>query len=379
MSSNSTYEQPFPRSRLAKSRDIDYGGRVIRVRFVVLPAVVGIFLATAGCGGFVARRMVQAPNTYPSWVAPNARVELAFNPRVLTNFTTHQANVGPPMARLTYRIIDPANYGLEITSTHWSRHGRAQFKFSFEANVPGEPNASSQAPRGTVVLLHGYGLAQFSTTPWALRLAQDGWRCILLNLRGHGTSTGKSIYFGLVETNDLSQLLDTLDRRGQLIEPVEVLGDSYGASLALRWKSVEPRVDRVVAISPYARLSDAILNIRREYASYVPKCLIKAGLTKLPSLLKVGPGELDTLAVLTRHPVEALFVAAVDDRITPAKDVRRLRDRADARSRLLVVPGATHEALLYFFDDLVPPTLDWFDRARDSVTQTNPAPDSASP
>src|SRR3972149_4396726 len=44
-------------------------------------------LCTAGCGGFMARRMAQAPNTYPSWLAPGARVAVVFSDKFLTNFS----------------------------------------------------------------------------------------------------------------------------------------------------------------------------------------------------------------------------------------------------------------------------------------------------
>jgi pimeloyl-ACP methyl ester carboxylesterase len=85
-------------------------------------------------------------------------------------------------------------------------------------------------------------------------LAQEGWRCVLVDLRGHGKSTGRRIYFGVQEARDLSQLLDELARDGQLARPVATLGESYGAALALRWKGLDPRVGPVVAIAPCAVL-----------------------------------------------------------------------------------------------------------------------------
>jgi pimeloyl-ACP methyl ester carboxylesterase len=350
---------------LAQARETDYGTRMTRWRFVVLLTLVVLALISAGCGRFVARRMVQAPNSYAAWMAPEARVKLAFSSQFPTNFAAHAVDVGPPRARLRYRIVDPADYQLRVSSTNWVQRGRTHFKFTFTADLPGEPTVWTPDPRGTVLLLHGYGMGEFSTAPWALRLAEDGWRCVLVDLRGHGASTGKQIHFGLTETNDLTQLLNTLARHNQLVEPVAVLGESYGASLALRWRSVEPRVGQVVAIAPYARLSTAILNIRREFAPCLPKPFITAGLRKLPSLLKVEPEELDTLTVLDRHPVDALFVAGANDTISPPAEVRRLRDQSGAGGRFLVIPGATHEALLYFFDDLVPSVLDWLNQSSD--------------
>lgn len=345
----------------------------MRLRLIVFLVLALIILVTAGCGGYVARRIAQAPNTYPQWIAPEARVELAFRPGLLTNFSTHRVEVGPPVAQLTYRIVDPAQYRLKVTSTNWVRRGKTHFKFTFDAKIPAEPNQWSSTPRGTILLLHGHGLAQFSTAPWALRLAEEGWRCVLVNLRGHGTSTGRRVYFGTQEIYDMSQLLDQLEQEDQLIAPLSVLGESYGAALALRWKAVEPRVTHVVAVAPYAHLSDVVLNIRREYARWVPSACIQAGLTRLPGLIQVEPTELDPLSVLARDPVVALFVAGAKDRITPTDVVRRLYETAEGGSRFLVVPEATHEAVIYFLDDLAPPVLEWLSGRPLTSTVTGPA------
>lgn len=316
-------------------------------------------LSTAGCGSFMAHRMAQAPNTYPDWFAPKAPVAVAFSPKMLTNFPKQFVTVGPPEAKLCYRVVGPADYHLTATSTNWLEDGRKQYEFDFHADVPGGSNAWTSTPRGTVVLLHGYGLAQFSMAPWALRLAQEGWRCVLVDLRGHGRSTGKRIYFGIQEAHDLSQLLDGLEHDGQLTEPVTAFGESYGAALALRWKTVESRVSTVVAITPYAGLSNSVLNLGREYAGWVPQSFIRAGLKKLPTILEVPAQELDTTTELMRCPVAALFVAGAEDKITPVADVEQLRALATPGSELVVVPDATHESVTYFFADLVPPVLNW--------------------
>jgi pimeloyl-ACP methyl ester carboxylesterase len=331
----------------------------MRQRLFRLLLPVLLVLSTAGCGTFMARRMAQAPNTYPTWFAPKAPVALAFSPKFLTNFSKQFAAVGPPTARLCYRVVEPADYNLISSPTNWLERGRKQFEFDFHADVPGRSNVWTSAPRGTVVLLHGYGLAQFSMAPWALRLAQEGWRCVLVDLRGHGKSTGSQIYFGVRETNDLSQLLDKLAQDGQLKEPVAAFGESYGAALALRWKTVEPRVRTVVAVAPYAGLSNAVLNLRHEYAAWLPKTLIKAGLKQLPAVLEIPAGELDTTTELARRPVTALFVAGAKDKITPVADVEQLHALAAPGSELIVLPDATHEAVTYFFADLVPRVLTW--------------------
>jgi pimeloyl-ACP methyl ester carboxylesterase len=336
----------------------------MRLTFRAWLALVILVFSTAGCGSFVAHRMVQAPNSYPTWLAPAAPVELAFNSNLLTNFPLRVAGVGPPAAQLRYRVVEPMDFHVVYSATNWLARGRPHFTFSFRTTLPGKTNAWTHSPRGTVVLLHGYGLAQFSMAPWALRLAEDGWRCVLVDLRGHGKSTGDRIYYGMKEAGDLSQLLDEMERTGQLAAPVSAIGESYGASLALRWKTTEPRLSAVVAIAPYASLSNATLNLCREYAPLLPAWLLKAGLKQLPVLLNVNPDELDPATVLARNPVLALFVAGGEDKIMPVGEVRGLYQAAAPGSQWLEVPGATHEAVPYYFDDLAPPLLKWLDQQK---------------
>jgi pimeloyl-ACP methyl ester carboxylesterase len=328
-----------------------------------LLAAMAVVLATTGCGSIVARGIAKAPNSYPNltWFMAPPPVELDYSAKFLTNFPARFVEVGPPKARLRYRVIEPADYALQVKMTNWVKRGHKEYKFTFRANVPGATNRWTAAPRGTVVLLHGYGLAQFSMAPWALRLAQEGWRCVLVDLRGHGKSTGRRIYFGMKETTDMSQLLDALAHGGELREPVAVMGESYGAALALRWKTVDPRVGPVVAIAPYAVLSNAVVNIGRDYAGWMPGCLVRAGARRLPSVLKVPPEELDTTTVLKRDPVAAFFVAGGEDAISPAADVAELERMAGPGSRLIVLRGATHEAVTYYFDELAAPVIAWLE------------------
>lgn len=340
------------------------------VGFLLLVTVV---LTGAGCGAFIARRIAQAPNSYPDWIAPKARVMLDFNSGFLTNFPSQYVNVGPPEARLRYRIVEPAAYNLQVISSNWMEDGEPQFTFTFTADIPGGTNRWTGHPRGTVVLLHGYGVGQFAMAPWALRLAEEGWRCVLLDLRGHGKSTGKRIYFGVQETNDLTQLLNELDRNGRLVEPVAAVGESYGAVIALRAQADEPRLQAVVAINPYANLSNAIVNIRTDYAAWLPALLVRAGIKKLPALLGVPPGDLDTTTIIARHPFPALFIAGAADKVSPPDEVRKLSLLAAPGSVLVVVPGATHESLTYFFKDLAPPIISWLTN-QEPLSEVVPVP-----
>jgi pimeloyl-ACP methyl ester carboxylesterase len=337
------------------------------MRFRCFAFVIFLAFAATGCGNFFAHRMVQSPNTYPTWLAPRARVELAFHDKYITNFPAHFLEVGPPPARLRYRIIEPANYQFVSTFTNWVKRGHPNFRFSFTATVPGETNAWTASPRGTVMLLHGYGVGEFAMSPWALRLAQEGWRCVILDLRGHGKSTGRRIYFGVQEAKDLSQLLDALGHNHELAKPVHAIGDSYGAALALRWKVRDPRLSNIVSMSPYPHLSNAVVNICLDYAKWLSPNFLNAGIEKVPRLLQVAPDALDTVTLVRKTPVKALFVAGGKDDIVPIPDVKEVRDAADSGSQLIIVPNASHESLPYFFDELANPVVNWLADEKNSL------------
>src|ERR1700723_2829355 len=97
--------------------------------WLLLPVL--LVLGLSGCGTFMANRMAQAPNTYPTWFAPAAPVLLAYDPKFLTNFPKQFVAVGPPPAKLCYRIIGPADYNLTVSSTTWLGHGVKRTRFDF--------------------------------------------------------------------------------------------------------------------------------------------------------------------------------------------------------------------------------------------------------
>src|SRR5438445_13538055 len=111
----------------------------MRPKFCVWPALFLLVLGTTGCGSFLARRMAQAPNTYPAWLAPRAPVELAFAENFLTNFSAHFADVGPPPAGLRSGVCERAVYRVAGASTTVRDRGHTEAVFSRVASCPARP------------------------------------------------------------------------------------------------------------------------------------------------------------------------------------------------------------------------------------------------
>ncbi len=102
---------------------------------------LAVILGTAGCGTFVAEQLTQAPKAYPTWFAPKARVMLGYSPKFLTSFPTNFVEVGPPEARLCYRVVLPADYHLQVAS--WVKPA---LRAVYQANLTSPSTAKLPAP-----------------------------------------------------------------------------------------------------------------------------------------------------------------------------------------------------------------------------------------
>lgn len=311
-----------------------------------------------GCGNFAARRIAQAPNSYPKWLAPEAPVTLAFNQNILAPFTNGHIRIAEPPAKIRYRIIEPGDYDFRWTNRLDEARGELDLTFSAKSTNQLGTNPPALAC-GTVILLHGYGVDSLSMLPWAYLLAEKGWRCVLVDLRGHGASTSDRVYFGPQELNDLRSLLDHLQRSHQVETPVSLVGHSFGGVLALLWKKEDSRIDKVVAMSPYANLATAVENIRREYARWIPKFFISAGVRNLPALLNVHPCLLNPSCWLDDSLSDVLFISGGADKIATPDQVEKLYELSGHENHLIAIQNAAHETLPYYLDDLAEPVTRW--------------------
>jgi pimeloyl-ACP methyl ester carboxylesterase len=308
-------------------------------------------LVTGCCPStFLARKMTQAPNRAPEIVKPKARVALRWPRGVIERFEAGTNLVGSPETSLRWLLIEPADYGLEVSSETSRLRGKTHAEFTFKFRLPREGLPPPREPIGTAFLLHGYGVDLETMFPWGLYLAEAGWRSVLVDMRGHGQSGGRRVFFGTVETNDLRELRWQLERAGKLHRPYVAVGHSLGAAIALRWQTVDPTVAATVAFGAMAEFVPTVARLRAEYASWVPAGWVRRATLKLPRLMGVPPEALDTTAALRHHDVTALLIAAKSDVVTPPEDSRKLRALLSADSDLLVVGLATHETLPYFFD-----------------------------
>lgn len=307
--------------------------RLRRTRFLrpllFLTALATCALA-AGCQEMLARVIVYAP--HPS-VASKASPRTAPELRPLRVSRELRIDVGPPVARLCVWVVDP-------TDQH-------------------------QTPRGTILVLHGIRANKLVMLPVARMLADAGFRAVLLDLRGHGESSGQYLSFGVFESQDLSQLLDALEREKLLAGNVGVYGASYGAGVAIQLAGRDPRVKAVVAVAAFQSLREVVPGYARYLdptSSVLTPAFIQQTVTLAGQYGGFDADQADTLAAIRKTDARVLLFHGRDDAKIPFAHSQALATAAGTRAQCVILDGEGHDSIMWDLTGVIGRgTRNWFE------------------
>lgn len=278
-----------------------------------------------------------------------------------------QLPVGPPAAELAVAVVEPGDYDFRYAiEVKQNENGHRWREPKFEWKLPDRTHTDATAVKGTVLLLHGYRDAKENVAHWALVLAGFGYRCVLVDFRGHGRSTGEFIGFGAFEVNDLKLLLDDLQKRGLMEERVGVLGVSYGASMSLLLAAQDKRVGTIVALEPFSNAAGAVVEfahgVAPGQAAKISDSTFAAAVTKAAERGKFSWSDGDVLAAMDRVTVPVLFYHGAKDTWLAPANSRALQSKAPSGSRLVILPDDDHILLSMRLGAIVPEVKQWLDR-----------------
>ncbi|MBO9716667.1 MAG: alpha/beta hydrolase [Pseudoxanthomonas sp.] len=324
---------------------------------------------------------------------PRARIEalLATVPNRSGHVTT------PAGVSVFWRALDPGDYHMHYAwlGQHGAESQRMDYTLSLHAP------AHALAPRGTVVLLHGWMMDGGSLLPWSVELAQRGYRTISVDLRNHGRSgTGPSGY-GTREAEDVVAVLRQLRAQGEVVGPLHVMGVSYGAATAiftardLGTGASGAQVDDlqlggVVAMESFDNAGRAIRDMVPHMLARTPDTLgerlsrdwmrwrfdattLDGAIASADRRLGLDLDRIDVGAALAQAPACVLLLHGSDDAHVPVAHGRALAAAAP-RARYLELAGEDHLSLPMRLDRLAPTVEDWFARTPASNGGACPQP-----
>lgn len=315
----------------------------------------------------LSERLAAPGGTSP--LVPSERIDA-----LLSRLPHRQGTVtGSEGVPLHWVAFDPGNYQLDY---RYLGKG-AQFpEFSLQASAP----TSSPAPRGTVILLHGWMMDGGSLLPWSLELAQQGYRSIALDLRNHGRSGHALSGYGTREGEDVVAAVNNLRDQGLVTGPVHLLGVSYGAATAIfAARELGDQVSSVVAMESFDNAGQAIRTMvphmlakpPERWSDYVALPIARwqyggrgldEAIATTDRKLGIQLDHVDVGQALAQVSSCVLLVHGRDDEHIPVSQGRALAAAAP-QARYLEVANEDHLTLPMRLDTLSPTINDWFGEA----------------
>ena len=327
-------------------------------------ATLGAFMLSGCVSSILAHKIVAPPNK--SGIKPLFS-DLAILKRAPSAFAdTWVVPIGQPRADIAVASVEPGDYAFQYDLRIAYPQGRPPDPSHFNASWRAAKDVKRYpVSKGTVILLHGFLQNRNSVTPWAIRLAQAGYRCAVLDLRGHGLSTGKHISFGAYEARDVSAVIDNLGTRGWNVSRVGLLGISYGASVALLTAGRDERIKAVVAFEPFASAERAVPELMRAVFTHeargISDAQFAAAHIKQARVAGFDWADADIPAALQRTRAPGLFLHGEADAWLSPEHSRTLFKYAPPGSRLEMVPNANHVTLPLQIAPFESEVIAWFD------------------
>jgi pimeloyl-ACP methyl ester carboxylesterase len=202
---------------------------------------------------------------------------------------------------------------------------------------------AGSASRPVVVIAHGVGDSLESFVDEGLWFAGRGHPVVLLDLRGHGGSEGRTMTLGAREREDVRAVMESVRASAGGSSGFILVGHSMGAVAALRAAADRDDVRAVIVEAPYDSYRNTIARHARLLYG-LPRWfpLIPVAIFVAERWAGFDADEVDVTASAARVRGALLAIADGGDDRMPPEVVRRVFDAHHGPKRFWVAPGAPH-------------------------------------
>ena len=204
--------------------------------------------------------------------------------------------------------------------------------------------------RPKAIIIYLTGIQQPSVTyfyPHAKWMQENGYASLLLEVRGHGNSSGKRVCLGYEETRDVQAAVDYIKAQKEYTGiPIVLHGVSMGGAIAINAFGQIPEVDGLIAMSAYASFEDVVCDTMAQHNLPAPLIALEYPLLRTASYLLFGKSTVEQNTPLRQiqnvgeRPV--LLIAAEGDTSVPAINLQRLLAVAPKHTQSWLLPTDAH-------------------------------------
>jgi alpha-beta hydrolase superfamily lysophospholipase len=208
-----------------------------------------------------------------------------------------------------------------------------------------------RSPNGDWVLLfHGVSDNRTGVLGHAEFLLRHGYSVVMMDARAHGASGGAITTYGWKERHDTVAITNALFA-SETVHHLYALGVSMGAAIALQTAGIEPRIEAVVAESPFSNLREVSYDYAGLHVSpLLGKTLFRpASFFALKEADKEGGFKAEDVSpekAVAARAFPVLLICGTRDHTIPCRHAERIYAAARGPKQLWIVPGAEHAAAL---------------------------------
>jgi len=204
------------------------------------------------------------------------------------------------------------------------------------------PTDQPDAP--AILYAHGSGRDQRSGLPLVPTLHQAGYNVLLFSYRGFGLSDSNSrgLTYGYGESQDVDSAVDFLHRVKD-IRQIGAIGYSVGAVSVILSAARNPHIEAVLAIAPFARVSEVWTSNR---PPLIPSFVLDLMLRLVEWRKGFSRADICPVEVIGRIAPRPLWLvhSTADERI-PLAQAQRLFSAAGQPKSLWLVEGESHDSI----------------------------------
>lgn len=203
------------------------------------------------------------------------------------------------------------------------------------------------SPKASIILIHGIRSNQTTFQNISHMLNKKGYNAITLDLRAHGKSGGNYSSFGYYEKQDISALIDFLERNNCIYnEPLGVWGQSLGGAVAIQSLANDRRIKFGIVESTFTDYQQIVGDYIERLTGIKSVPLKKHLIHRAASIANFNPNLVSPIKDCAKITVPILLAHGdKDNNIHVSYAKRNFEQLKNKNNELIIIENAGHNNL----------------------------------